>query len=340
MRCKARRVIPGECLVLCLAVAFACSQARLIKTDPFFDTFFEKTSLLMTEEEIDLYLHLPDREAKAEFIADFWRIRDPDPTTAENENRMEFERRVKFANEWFGAMGQTRRKPAPSSIHRDRGWDTDRGVAYIVLGPPDSISMTWSVGVRDQVAFDDGYHLAASAVWYYERFRLPLYFASFNPQDVDPETDELEKSFRPPETKIRTLSTNSEKMEQAKAEWISRDHRRGFGEPLRFKAEFRERALEISIPMKAIRFRENEDKTLAAAFSVDARIYRNNRKVDQIASQKTFTLSEKEAEQLSSLDFLIPYDPPGKGKYLFDLVVSADDSSVLSRRRQYIRVKL
>jgi len=334
------RVLRGACLALFLAGAFGCSQARLIRTDLFFDAFLEKTSLLMTEEEIELYLHLPDAAAKQEYIADFWKTRDPDPTTPENENRVEFERRVAFANEWFGVLGQTRRKPAPSRLHRNRGWNTDRGVAYIVLGPPDFVGMSWSLAARDKVDFDDGFRLSGAAVWYYERFRLPLYFTSLDPKTYDPEADELEKSFQVPATKLRTLSTNSELMDRAKEEWISRDHLRGLGDPLRFKADYRNQALEISIPVKSVRFLEKEDKTLSAAFAVEVRVYRNNRKVDTLRADKVFTLREDEAESLARLDLRVPYVPPGKGTYLFDLVVRADDPSVLSRRRQMIREKI
>ncbi|MBM3311639.1 MAG: GWxTD domain-containing protein [Candidatus Aminicenantes bacterium] len=335
-----RRASFGGGLGLILACLFGCSQARLVKTDPFFGEFFEKTSLLMTEEEIDLYLHLPDKESKAEFIADFWKIRDPDPTSADNENKGEFERRIQFSNEWFGVLGQVRRKPAPASLHRDRGWNTDRGVAYIVLGPPDFISLSWSIAAREKVDPEDGYRLSSAALWYYERYRLSLYFTPLDPQELDPTADALDQSFKPPATKIRTLSTNSEAMKLAQEDWVSRDHRQGLGEPLRFKADYRRGGLEISIPVKSVRFRENEDKILSAAFAVDVRVYRNNRKVDDVAFSKSFAFREAEAEKLTRLDLRVPYEPAGKGSYLFDLIVRADDPSLLSRRRQYIRVKI
>jgi GWxTD domain-containing protein len=321
------RAVAGGGLCLSLAGFFGCGQARLIKTDPFFDAFFEKTSLLMTEEEVDLYLHLPDRESKAEFIADFWKTRDPDLTSPENENKL-------------GVLGTVRRKPAPASLHRDRGWNTDRGVAYIVLGPPDFISLSWSLAARERADPEDGYRLSSAALWYYERYRLSLFFTTISPEDLDPEASPLDQSLRGPETKIRTLSTNTEAMRLAKEDWVGRDHRRGLGDPLRFRAGFRKGGLEISIPLKSVRFRENEDRTLSAAFAVNVRVYRNNRKVDDLSAVKSFTLREAEAEALSRLDLRVPYEPAGKGSYLFDLIVRADDPSLLSRRRQYLRIKI
>jgi len=333
------RIALGAAVAFSLGMGLGCAKTRLVKTDPFFKTFFEKTSLLMTEEEIEFYGHLPDQEAKAAYIEDFWKIRDPDPATEENENRSEFERRVAFANEWFGVPGQARRKPAPTSLHRDRGWNTARGVAYIVLGPPDSISMSWSPSARDIIAFDDGYRLSVAAVWYYERFRMPLFFSSAAALN-DPEADPVEETLRTPTMTLRTLSTNTEQMEQAKAEWIFRDHLRGLGEPLRFKARFREKGLDIIIPVKAVRFLENEDRSLTAAYQVDVLVYRNNRKVETLSARKTFAFGEKEAEALDRLEIRLPYDPPGRGRYVFEVVVRADDPSVLSRRRQVLKAKL
>jgi hypothetical protein len=91
----------GFCAVACLAAAalllsISCSLGWNMRKDPLFETFLEKTSLIMLEEEIETYRHLPDVASKREFIAEFWRVRDPSPNTEENEARNEFERRVAF----------------------------------------------------------------------------------------------------------------------------------------------------------------------------------------------------------------------------------------------------
>ena len=70
--------------------------------DPYFESFYEKTRLIMVDEEKKIYKSLPDSASRREFIREFWKIRDPDPSTEENENKIEFERRIAFANEWFG----------------------------------------------------------------------------------------------------------------------------------------------------------------------------------------------------------------------------------------------
>ena len=36
------------------------------------DTFFEKTRLIMTKEESEIYKHLPDKASKEKFVREFW----------------------------------------------------------------------------------------------------------------------------------------------------------------------------------------------------------------------------------------------------------------------------
>jgi GWxTD domain-containing protein len=81
---------------------------------------------LMTAGERTSYSGIVDPAERARFVDEFWRSRDPKPETPENEFRTEFERRVAFADANFG-QGEK------------RGSDTDRGMIFILLGPP-----TWA----------------------------------------------------------------------------------------------------------------------------------------------------------------------------------------------------
>ncbi|MCK7478451.1 MAG: GWxTD domain-containing protein [Candidatus Moduliflexus flocculans] len=67
-----------------------------------------------------------DREREM-FIEAFWKARDTDPSTPENEVKIEHERRIRFANDNFGRG-------------RDAGgWRSDQGRIYIMLGEPKQI---------------------------------------------------------------------------------------------------------------------------------------------------------------------------------------------------------
>ena len=105
--------------------------------------------------------------AEAEdFIALFWARRDPDPKTAVNEFRQEFEARSAYADREFA---ETRGK------EKVRGAMTDRGKVLILLGVPTKASKT-DTSDFDQVDDEGGlgeYYKEAREGWRYERDRLP-----------------------------------------------------------------------------------------------------------------------------------------------------------------------
>lgn len=78
---------------------------------------------LMTPEDQQAFAQLKDADARREFVTKFWAARDPKPETPENEFRLEFERRVAFADTHFS------QDLLPGSL-------TDRGLVFILLGPP------------------------------------------------------------------------------------------------------------------------------------------------------------------------------------------------------------
>ena len=78
---------------------------------------------LLTAEERKEFARLQDPVGQSEFVTAFWRSRDPRPETPENEFREEFERRVAFADARF-TQGEV------------RGSLTDRGMVFLLMGPP------------------------------------------------------------------------------------------------------------------------------------------------------------------------------------------------------------
>lgn len=78
---------------------------------------------LMTPEERRAFTRLADTVSRSEYVTTFWKKRDPKPETPENEFRNEYEKRVAFADSRF-TQGET------------AGSMTDRGMVFILLGPP------------------------------------------------------------------------------------------------------------------------------------------------------------------------------------------------------------
>src|SRR3989442_7957625 len=85
----------------------------------------EDVVYIISEQERKEFRALQSDSDRDAFIDKFWAIRDPDPSTEENEYRVEHYKRIRYANEKFqdGVAG----------------WRTDRGRIYIMHGPPDSI---------------------------------------------------------------------------------------------------------------------------------------------------------------------------------------------------------
>ncbi|MEO8349991.1 MAG: GWxTD domain-containing protein [Acidobacteriota bacterium] len=78
---------------------------------------------VLTAGERQDYGRLSDTASRSAFVVDFWQKRDPTPETPENEARAEFEKRVAFADSRF-------------TQQETRGSLTDRGMVFVLLGPP------------------------------------------------------------------------------------------------------------------------------------------------------------------------------------------------------------
>lgn len=78
---------------------------------------------LMTADQVSRARAIGDPADRAAYAEEFWHARDPKPETAENEAALEFYRRVAFADRYL-------------TQEEKRGSDTDRGMVFILLGPP------------------------------------------------------------------------------------------------------------------------------------------------------------------------------------------------------------
>jgi GWxTD domain-containing protein len=110
---------------------------------------------IITKEEKRAFMALQTDEERENFIENFWRRRDPDPDTEENEFREEYYERIAYANEKF-----------TSGIP---GWKTDRGRIYITWGKPDSVESHPSGGSYDRPSYEGGGSTSTYPfeIWFY-----------------------------------------------------------------------------------------------------------------------------------------------------------------------------
>jgi GWxTD domain-containing protein len=85
---------------------------------------FDYVRYIAQNDELDRFAKLADLDGKRRFMFEFWKRRDPDPSTRLNELKREYVARVEYSNINFRAAGK-------------EGWRTDRGRVYIMYGPPD-----------------------------------------------------------------------------------------------------------------------------------------------------------------------------------------------------------
>ena len=97
---------------------------------------------IITPEERKAFKALQTDEERENFIENFWRRRDPDPDTEENEFRDQYYERIAYANEHYA-----------SGIP---GWRTDRGRTYITWGKPDEIESHPTGGAYDRPSYEGG----------------------------------------------------------------------------------------------------------------------------------------------------------------------------------------
>lgn len=138
-------------VIISFVLLFFSSSCRLYKLeqklDPDNAEFLSRVRYIITAKERKIFLELPDAE-KEDFKKEFWKRRDPDPSTEENEFKMEYFNRMEASENLFVSEG----KP---------GWLTDRGRIYILFGPPlDRI--TYPMG-------EDPYGRCRE-IWYYGNF--------------------------------------------------------------------------------------------------------------------------------------------------------------------------
>ena len=144
-----RRIILNVFLgILFLAVTPLPSLAeddRLEKLGPQHRKWLEEEVVyIILDREREVFLTLETMDDRNRFIEAFWRKRDPNRATPENEFKVEHYERIDHANKFLGR--ETSRK----------GWRTDRGRMHIILGEPLEIQ-----------TFDGYQNLVSQHLWFY-----------------------------------------------------------------------------------------------------------------------------------------------------------------------------
>src|SRR5574341_100680 len=107
-----------------------------------FKQWLQEVEPIIRPDELAAWNKLQTDEEREQFINEFWRLRDPDPDTEENEYREAYFERLAYVNEHFA-----------SGIP---GYKTDRGRIYLKYGKPDEIESHPSGGTYQRASWEGG----------------------------------------------------------------------------------------------------------------------------------------------------------------------------------------
>ena len=156
------------------------------------DWLEKDVTYIITDEERKAFKKLETDEEREHFIEEFWRRRDPDPDTDENEYREEYYERIAYANEHFA-----------SGIP---GWKTDRGRIYIMYGKPDELETHPSGGAYERESYEGG---GSTSTYPFERWfyrYLPGVGSGIEIEFVDPTGSGEYRIARSPDEKDALLN--------------------------------------------------------------------------------------------------------------------------------------
>jgi GWxTD domain-containing protein len=281
---------------------------KKIKDKPYThkkDKFFNETQLIMSKNEVQIYKHLPDNAARESFVEDFWKIRDPTPGTEENENRMVYERRVEYVERFF-----------KERIGKGRGWDSDRGKVYLMLGEPDERS-TQHGTITDRFGQPKR---VLQEIWIYNHHRLRLDFSDADGFGVY-RLRNWSPSLLSAIERAKFAINPTEEVEQT----------------FKFKSTVEDNEVKVLIPINTVSFDEKENN-MNARFKITLFIYHQYKKVNQVEKTQDIGGTKEELLNRDNIELTIPITLSSKGKYLFDVIV--EEVSTGAKYRDTIKYKL
>ena len=156
------------------------------------DWIDKDVAYIITPQERDAFKKLKTNEEREQFIEMFWRRRDPDPDTDENEYREEYYERIAYANEHFS-----------SGIP---GWKSDRGRIYIMFGKADEIETHPTGGGYERPSYHGGGSTTTYPfeIWFYRY--LPGIGSGIEIEFVDPTGSGEYRIARSPDEKDAMLN--------------------------------------------------------------------------------------------------------------------------------------
>lgn len=256
--------------LICFLLIISCASYKLEKNlDPESKEFLSNVRYIITKQERKLFLSLPPSERK-NFIEEFWKKRDPDLDTEDNEFKQQYFNRIEEANHLF-------------SDGSGPGWLQDRGRIYILLGPP-----------AQREVYPRGYSFYGKPmeIWYYGFF--PIVFIDYS----------WSGNYKLEPLSARHISEINKAQMEGKP--IIEGEEVVFNFNLDIKKVKKDKVLIlIEVPYKNIWFKEEENK-LKTTLELSIEVFdSSNKKVWDYQKSYPISLTEKNLEEIIGKNYLI-----------------------------------
>jgi GWxTD domain-containing protein len=288
-------------VVIAVLVGLVACSGMSFKLDPESKEFYEYARLIMTDDEMDIFKHLADKEERARFILDFWDKRDPDPDTDANEFQEEYFRRIAYSNQRF--------------LQGPPGWKTDRGRFYIYFGAPDKIEEWFPMQTKAEVdaAVSVQARIRGILRWTYYRYGMAVDFYDRRGDGTYVIDDPLQQIwgnyFDALEfAKLGLDFANKERLQEFK--FIDLD----------LVYDKAARTFFVTVPLDGFTFFE-EEGVLQADFVFTFMLYlQGGGKFDEFQESRHLSITEEELIELDELRFSVEYELK-PGRYYVDVTV-------------------
>lgn len=281
---------------LCSLFIESCASYRLENLlDLKSKEFLSNVRYIITKQERKTLLNLPpsDRE---NFIEEFWKKRDPDPDTEENEFKEEYFNRIEEANHLFREGGSP-------------GWLQDRGRIYILLGPPDN---------REVYPRGYTFYGKPTEIWYYGFFPIVFIDQAWN------------GNYKLEPLSARHISEINKAQMELKPKVKAKEVVFDFNLRVK-KIKEDEMLIQIEVPYKNIWFAEKENK-LETILELSVEIFDSlEKKVWKHQKNYPISLIEKNLKDIFGKDYIIEVPVklrPGNYSLTVELENKTDESRV------------
>lgn len=271
--------------------------------------FISTVRYIIEKSEKKKFYSLATTEERNEFMENFWLKRDPSPGTEENEFKETYYDRIEEANHLF-------------KRDQRKGWLSDRGRVYILLGPPELRRY------RPGAISSGG---GARKAWYNypnERWFYGFYPIIFVDRFENGTFELTPLSSQHISTLLRTANEWKPKVgKEGKIPY-------GFGAEVA-QGENGRGILQVKVPYKNILFQQADDR-FTATVTLHVAVFdpETNKRIHDFSNDYTISVTQEELK--TSDNYLINAPFPFQlepGKYELQAVLESKEDDLRSQRR-------